>query len=517
MATPPPTNAVMTLPVWLGNGAVGEFLSTAGLRILPDRFLGPDEYRVEIQERSIRGRPNLINSRPLAGPPLDIADYTPLHAIESVVSRHLSDETIEAVARELVRVREFAEDGGSIGLIAPGLSLHQIQTSVVDPSGAAMAVKAITEDLLNHRFDDGDRVYPHAGAHLVRRDPALLRRFKIPAVLLRVARDKKLQQADLTDIKNASESGEVVFAASDGLASGIALLDAYLTPLLGALSPRVWAFSAARTSGTIVYTLGRTIPGVLGGAVEPLQLLSSREGPATATPPPLSPSASVAALTWWVRRLDKTLSIVSDPALFTDDAGHYVPRHHQHALLSIDQLFRRTGSIQVSHRDHDARRVLLFTVLDTLERLGNRTLKDMCTYDFAAQALQRVRSAMPSDAQEVLMPAAQRALDALEQLQDGFYLHRQTGSPTIDFTAMDGTTVSYTPPQAAAEYIRVLRNATHGHGSNRPEAVHRTDALLAHHDGTFPYDLPLLAYLYLLELLAQPEELRQALASASRV
>ena len=43
------------------------------------------------------------------------------------------------------------------------------------------------------------------------------------------------------------------------------------------------------------------------------------------------------------------------------------------------------------------------------------------------------------------------------------------------------------------------------------KAAGRTDALLAHHDGTFPHDLPLLGYLYLLDLMSQPESLRLVL------
>jgi hypothetical protein len=124
---------------------------------------------------------------------------------------------------------------------------------------------------------------------------------------------------------------------------------------------------------------------------------------------------------------------------------------------------------------------------------------------------------MSSEAQEVLLPAAERAVRALEHLQDGFYLRRQTGATSIDFNLADGSSESYTPERAAAEYVRVLRNATHGHGSNREGAVPRTDALLAHHDGNIHHDLPLLAYLYLLELLTRPDLLRRVLFSSSRV
>jgi hypothetical protein len=520
MATKPPASTIMTLPKWIWNGAVHGFIEAARLRGIPSPGLGADEFRIETFERGSRERPSLITMRQLAGPPLNCANYDPLQVAEAEAgsTRFIGDDRFEAVQRKLDRVRDSAEKGAAAGLIAPGLALHQLQTMLADPTMSADTVEAIADDIRDLRFAETDEpMFPNSGVHLIRRHPALLHRSKIPAVLLRIARDRKLQQADLEDIKTASANGEVVFAASDGLGDGFAHLDAYLTPLLGALSPYVWAFPATRLSGTVIYTLGTAISGAAGEALEPLQLLPTRAALEPIPPPTLSPNASSAAITWWVRRLDKALSVISDPALFSDSNGHYVPSHHQHAMLSLDQVFRRTGSIQRSYGDGDARRVLLFTVLDTLERLTDRRLVDLCTHSFALRTLKEVRMDMNAEAQEVLLPAAERAVRALEQVQDGFYLHRQTGATSIDFSLADGTSERYTPEQAAAEYIRVLRNATHGHGSNREDAVPRTDALLAHHDGTIHHDLPLLGYLYLLELLTRPDLLRQVLFSSARV
>ena len=93
---------------------------------------------------------------------------------------------------------------------------------------------------------------------------------------------------------------------------------------------------------------------------------------------------------------------------------------------------------------------------------------------------------------------------------------RQTGSSTIDFTAADGTAQQFTPRRSCTEYIRVLRRSTTGTGrtEKRPWDA---DALLAHHDGTFPHDLPLLGYLYLLDLMSQPESLRLVLHSSKKL
>ena len=64
---------------------------------------------------------------------------------------------------------------------------------------------------------------------------------------------------------------------------------------------------------------------------------------------------------------------------------------------------------------------------------------------------------------------------------------------------------------ATAFYVKALRDATHGHGSNKAAARDRTTALLAQHDGRIPHDLGLLAMLYLLDLLAYPDRLRRVL------
>ena len=127
------------------------------------------------------------------------------------------------------------------------------------------------------------------------------------------------------------------------------------------------------------------------------------------------------------------MSVVSDPAVFSDSNGAYAPNYDLHAILSFEQVFKRVGAIQQSDRDADARRVLLFTVLDTIERLTNRKLVELCTHSVAAETLERLRKDMNHGAQEVLLPTAERAVEALERLQDGFYLRRQTGAATIDF------------------------------------------------------------------------------------
>ena len=153
----------------------------------------------------------------------------------------------------------------------------------------------------------------------------------------------------------------------------------------------------------------------------------------------------------------------------------------------------------------------MFTALDTLERLTNRNLIRLCSLQFAQETLANLKARLPKGAAEVLLPGAERAVAALERLQDGFFVRRHTASPDIEWHRPDGSIAHLSPPVAAARYIKILRDATHGHGSNRAGQAAETNALLAHHDGDIPHDLGLLGYLYLVDLMNNPDRLRATL------
>jgi len=204
-------------------------------------------------------------------------------------------------------------------------------------------------------------------------------------------------------------------------------------------------------------------------------------------------------------------AVLGDPTVFTDEEGFYVPTKHLHALLSVEQLFRRVFSSQTSHRDTNARRTLLFTILDTLERLTGRDLSCHCSLEFAQKILLGLKSQIPPGAAEVLLPGAERAVEALKRLQDGFFLSYRKGMPSIEWTEPNGAVRSLGHDAATAQYIKVLRDATHGHGTKNTKHIPRTNALLTHHNGHIPHDTGLLGYLYLLDLISRPDDLRRAL------
>ena len=92
------------------------------------------------------------------------------------------------------------------------------------------------------------------------------------------------------------------------------------------------------------------------------------------------------------------------------------------ALLSIEQAFRNVQSLSAHARDSHVRRILLFDTLDTLEGLRSPDFARMCELSYAQRALDEVTSLLSPEAGRVLLPRATLAVDALKQLQDGFFV-----------------------------------------------------------------------------------------------
>ncbi|OLR94399.1 hypothetical protein BJP25_11600 [Actinokineospora bangkokensis] len=336
-------------------------------------------------------------------------------------------------------------------------------------------------------------------------------RMRMPGTLARVQYDSRLAAGDTSGVRAALEADDLAFASSEHLLDGATLMDAYLGPLLGALTPAVWAQHAVRPAGVIVYTFGRCLPGASGEAVEPLQALPLRTADKAVLGTAISPAACADAIEWWVSKIDKMLGVLTDPAVFTDAAGNYSSAKHIQGLSTVEQLFRRVCSLQAAHRDLEARRVLLFSTLDTVQRLTAQNIEGIASLKFATTTLHRLEQAIPEGAKPILLPAAARAVEALRQVQYGFYVARQAGATSIDVLDRGRVIEKMSLEAAAAEYVKLLRNATHGFGSNRANAQNRVKALMAHHTGEVPPDLSLLGYLYLLDLLIDPDRLRRVL------
>jgi hypothetical protein len=502
-----PTAAIVSVPSWMWGGDPVRFFAEAKMH---SRRLGgpsPDRWRVQTEERYRSIHPSLITVDHLIGPAVarrSRFDLLATAAQSSLVPADADGLLVRALAE---RQRRAEKTRALIDFFSVGL----LQTTTALPAQVAGVAeemhRALTETPAEKRPDH--KPFADAGVHLVRRAPEVLHRAKLASVLLRVQHDPQLATGDFGHLR-ADPDGHV-FAASQNLNDGIYVFDAYLGPLLGSLTPFVWAFSAQRSFGLIVYSLGQPLVGTWGDPVEPLQLLPGQGAGESVKRPTLPSDAPAQALDWWAGRLNEMFGVLTDPAIFTDSGGLYHPVKHLHALLTVEQLFRRVSSIQTVHRDTHARRLLLFSVLDMLDRLTGRPVDKLCSLPFVRERFDAVAGALPPEAATILLPAAERAVAALQQMQEGFYLLRQLGTATIDVPAGDASIRSLLPHEATAEYIKVLRDATHGHGSNKRARVKLTNALLAHHDGSIPHDLALLGYLHLLDVLARPDALAKHL------
>lgn len=506
-----PSTAVLKAPGWLNPRAPGPFSAEADLRwrAVPGAAA---TWRVSTEERYRHTRPELVDAEALAGPDMPRSRLDRLAQVAAAAA-------VENPPIRPALLDEHHRRALSTGNLVDGVRHWQLTTMSAAPDHLPAVAATVRDRLLDVTVEGApeEHLLADAGVHLFRLAPALMYRARLFTMLQQAEHDPRLQPGgDLAALHAVHLAGDqTVFGASNSLFDGIFLGEVYLGPLLGALSPSVWAFSAHRTSGAVVYTLGAALAGTSGRATELLQVLPSVGASTSAPVPKLSPEAAGAAMRWWAARLNLMFGVLTDPAVFTDAAERFHPPKQLHALLSIEQLFRRVGAIQTGYGDTHARRVLLFTVLDTLDRLTGRPIDKLCEMAFARRCLTELEADLAGPAGEVLLPAARRAVEALGEVQNGFYLARQLGDATITVPGGGGGAPRALDLETAATaYIKVLRDATHGHGNRkRPEL---TDVLLTHHTGEIPHDLALLGYLHLLHLLLHPEQLAQHLYAGGR-
>lgn len=408
---------------------------------------------------------------------------------------------------ELQRIE--AEPGG----LASFAAFHQLAAMGTTMTDFPAQAEATWQQILEMTaVEDGEYLFPSAGVYAIRRSDALLHRIKIVSVMLRIQHDPQLAAGDLSGVLGQhADSVRGAFASAAGLHSGYYMLDAYIGPLLGALSPGVWGFAAHRGRGPVIYSFGRPVSGTAASAPELLRTIGTPGADSATEFSDLPATAVPSALSWWCSRLNDLFAVVTDPAVFADNAGNYQPVAQLEAILSVEQLFRRVTSVQVNHHDLNARQVLLFSILDTVDKLAGRNIETNCSSTFAKKRLQSLEASVPEDAKSVLLPRARRAVEALEEVQEGFFILESDGRVLVE----PSTGRTETPSAAAAQYMKLLRNATHGHGPTRG-SIEVSRTLLARHDGNVPHDVALLSWLYLLDLLAQPEVLRRRLSADAR-
>lgn len=497
VSSEPPSQARVELPAWLWGGNPEQLLKECRYKARSDS----GGYLVQPEERYLRRSPDLVRAKSVYGPGVTsrLPDLASLRErieppMPGIIGPALEQRRIKAEStKELLDLLNFER-----------LAMYATPVEGL-PSRAEYLLDILRQMPL--AGEESEHPFEGAALDIVEIDRVLLHRLKLASIWLRIEQDERLGKGDLTHLKEMHQQ-EQAFGSSTGLYSGVYMFDAYVDPLLAALAPGVWGFAVVRTFGPLIFSFGRCVSGSQGDAAEMLQLVSTPGANEKTPMTPLATGAAADAINWWVERLNLLFGVLSDLAVFTDRTGLYRPEKHLEAMLTVEQIFRRTTSMQVAHRDPNARRTLLFSVLDSIQRTNGWDLDRMCTLSHAQKVLSDLEASVPDGAADIVLPMARQAVDSLQRMQDGFFIRRHLKTVDVELRLPDGEVKVLTAEDATAQYLKVLRNATHGHGG-KGKSVDLTAALLAHHDGEVPHDIGLLAYLYLLDMVANPERLRR--------
>lgn len=273
-------------------------------------------------------------------------------------------------------------------------------------------------------------------------------------------------------------------------------------------APWVWGLASNRAGGAVAVLFGQPVAGIESSPAELVDVMkpqiATHERPQALSLPNVDASAFAPFFRWWVERLNAVWGAVLDPARFRDEDGFHDPRAHFGAVLSLYRLFGSLLAILAgTRREEFGRRVLLFQTLDLLEGLRFGDFKTLLTRRRAREALSRVESI---DALGPAIPKCREAMQALEQVADGFYLHERRADDRLRVRRkQSGDWDEISLDEAVASYIRVLRNSTHSFMGATGDP--RDLSLLAAHTGAIPRVLPDLALLHVLDLLADPNRL----------
>jgi hypothetical protein len=364
--------------------------------------------------------------------------------------------------------------GNDSDLAAP---FHQIQLNLAKSATVdelLATVRGGYENLRQITFEStGELAIPDPGVTLLTATDLLIRRARLPAVLFRFDQDPDAK-TNMPSIDEIPQEG--LFASSAHWNREVIGLIHYLGPLLGCLSPRFWCLPTGRPPFAVLFSLGIDLNGLRGSPMELMQLLPGH-GRMEPTPPvEITPAACRHAIHWWSFRLNQMFQYLCDPTTFGNTDGVYDPWEHQHWLLTFGQIFGLTTALQTGGRNYSVQRVLMNTLLDTFaDRIRTRRhFEQLCTYRTAKTIADKVRSTMTEEVAGVLMPVADRAVESLRRVEDGFFIRRQRGDANV-IVRIPGDS----PPRhlerrrATAVLLKVFRNATHGFGGKYPNP--RTD------------------------------------------
>jgi len=336
---------------------------------------------------------------------------------------------------------------------------------------------------------------PQASCHLVEVSTVLGYRYSLVRGFLSV---------DRPDIETVDG---VVFASAKELVSDVILgFSAYLDTLFTSLSPEVWGMSIGRPGGVVLLLYGGAMSGQDNLPADKVQLL----GPSIhlvsndRADPGVGQKAYTKAAHWWVAKLNTMFSIATEPANYTN-AGIYDEAMALEKLVTLEQVFRDCQSLATITRDNHARLSLSFQALGRFDGLITGFKWDsLFSHKVANNALQELRKAMPAEIQPVLLPRAERAVDALVKIREGFFEAKRAGLGSIKVPHRKNAQLEdISLEQATREWLTLYRNSLHGFDKNHNKL--RDRALFAAHDGKIPGEIADLAWLQLLVLVSRPE------------
>ncbi|MDT0209009.1 hypothetical protein [Curtobacterium sp. BRD11] len=476
----------MAIPEWLIGGHPEEAGPFAGwdLERTKDGFVGRN------RESVVGERPGLVKVSRL-GLGADPANTVGYEAAPSRLQAYdvfsAGDDTSERAAR--VQAALSARHPGNLPAALLGFRLRAmgVGTAAELPAVLAEMMQALSEEAL-----------PKAALYLIQTSPILGNRYGVARAMLHPVAERPEYRPDGT-----------TFASSAGLMNDAGYgLTAYLEPLVTSLSPHVWATTIARAGGVLVVTFGAAVNATYGKATD-LLALSQRDSAIgeydeLADVERIAPEVFRSTLRWWVARLDVVFSQLTQPANYVVDSVYHSPAAVER-LAAFEQICRSAQTIGSTRDDH-ARRLALFHALDSAAGVSSSLSRDRATtLNQMERLLERLRRHIPTDVQQVLMPRAVAAVDALREVQNGFVMNSRMHPDGILLPDAQGVDVVVPLATAARDWLRVLRNSQHGMDKPTP----RDRALLAAHNGSVSPRIADLAWLMLLEIMTFPELLER--------
>ncbi len=482
----------VALPGWLWDGDPAGFAASAGWHA---EVAAPEasEWNIRLLLENEGGQPELISVAKLADASNldDMCSFDLLKELKTPAGITLPDPKV--IQDELERIANERRDDFAAAMYSVLLATQNIRDE---------ALPAQVRDVLRNSVG----ALPGMECYLLRFSPEIAQRYAGVRLLLQTEDDPALLVR-----RPQAGSDQLMFSSGRWLFPDTVFgFSAYLAPLLTSLSPWVWAVPVPRPGGVIVYSFGQALIGRRSEASELLQLFLPIGRLSATMAPSIGPRDIEAALRWWVKYLGTLFNEITDPVRYRNNDGTFNSMRNFETLLTFEQVFRNAQVLAANDRDPQGRRSLMFDLIDSIAGIRSPDFDQMCELSTADTALEQVNATLDSNAARVIFPRAQAGRDALERVQDGFFLPSRVSDAGVRIPNRDGTERDVTRASAAAMYLRVLRNSGHSFGSSggRQLRSEHDRALLISHDGKLPVDLPDLAYLYFLRLLARPEDLR---------